>query len=102
MFFYNSHIGFVCHSDSFNSDKAIPLLTFDSFDDAKDFLLRQSSNFWQFHKSTFYYDSSCCRNPKNSATFKIRKFYGLNYYGIFCSAGATRFYLPFDYFHDFN
>lgn len=98
MFFYNSNLGLVCCADSYKSDFVTPLLTFDSFEDAKDFLLRQN-NFWQFHKSIFYFDSSS-RDPKNSATFKIRKFYGLNYYGIFCSAGVTRFYLPSDYFLD--
>lgn len=98
MFFYNSSLNCVCFSKSFSDDSVTPLLTFDSFEDAKDFLLRQN-NFWQFHKSIFYFDSSS-RDPKNSATFKIRKFYGLSYYGIFCSAGVTRFYLPSDYFLD--
>lgn len=96
MFFYNSNLNSVCLADSYKSDSVTPLLTFDSFEDAKDFLLRQS-NFWQFHKSIFYFDSSS-RDPKNSFTFKIRKFYGLNYYGIFCCSGDSRFYLPVDYF----
>lgn len=86
MFFYNSLLNCVCSSPSYDSISVTSLLTFDSFEQAKDFLERHLC--YQFHKSTFYYSDT------DNRTFMVRKFYGMNYYGIVCYSGDSRFYLP--------
>ena len=85
MFFYNSHIDCVCQSDSYNSDSAIPLLTFDSYNDAEQFLfnhnfIKSDKNENLFWKKYERYDLRF--NEYSQPDYKIRKFYGLNYYGI--------------------
>lgn len=86
MFFYNSLINLVCFSESYNSDDYNSLLTFDSFEQAFKFLL--CCGFTHVHKSTFYSGSY-------RRSFRIRKFYGMNYYGIYDFNNSV--YVPFDY-----
>lgn len=92
MFFYNSLLNCVCSSPSYDSISCTSLLTFDSFEQAKDFLEHQHCE--QFHKSTFYYEGCI---GTDSRTFMIRKFYGMNYFGIVCYSDDSRFYLPRNY-----